>query len=248
MIPNAIREFFNDIDSPWTRDFKKETAPVFEHERQLLDWIIHKSQWPYLPITLPGAPYADMLKEAMALEDLFVAHRSAPNELAEYAHRGWRSICLHGEAWNKTQHYHDYPENAGKTIDQIQYGWCSEIAERCPETTRYFKELFPYHNYQRLRYMWLEPHGYIQPHRDRNENFLQPMNIALNNPAGCVFKMHNQGYVPFKDGGSACLVDIGNLHAVWNNSNVPRIHMIAHAQWKPKEFTQIVIDSLKQLI
>jgi hypothetical protein len=60
--------------------------------------------------------------------------------------------------------------------------------------------------------------------------------------------MDGKGYVPFKDGGSACLVDIGNLHSVWNNSDTPRIHMIAHAQWKPAEFTRIVIDSLRGLI
>ena len=248
MIPKSVIEFFNDIDTPTSLDFKKQSIPEFKHEHEFLQWIIHTSGWPYLPLELPGAPYAEMYKEALALEDLFVMHRTHPDENADYAHRGWKSICLHGEAWDKTNHWEVYPENKGKTQADIEYRWCPEIVERCPETTRYFKEVYPYHNYQRLRFMWLDPQGYIQPHRDRNENYLQPINIALNNPAGCEFKMEGKGYVPFKDGGSACLVDIGNLHSVWNNSDTPRIHMIAHAPWKPAEFTKIVIDSLKKLI
>ena len=32
----------------------------------------------------------------------------------------------------------------------------------------------------------------------------------------------------FKDEGSAFLMDISNVHSVWNRSNKPRIHMIIH--------------------
>jgi len=247
MTPRAVLEFFNDFDNPTTFDFTSVTLPQFEKEHQLLSWIIQQSRLPYLPITLPGAPFADMYKEAQGLEDLFVSHRTHPNESAEYAHLGWKSICLHGIGWDKTQHWDRYSEYTGLTEADVKYQWCGEIVERCPETTRYFKEEFPNHNYQRLRFMWLDPQGYIQPHRDRTVNMLQPINVALNNPEGCVFKMQDQGYVPFKDGGSACLVDIGNLHSVWNNSDTPRIHMISHAPWR-EPFTRIVIDSLLELM
>lgn len=248
MIPKIIQEFFaEDINSQWSWDFKKQTIPAFEKDYQLVDWIIHKSGWPYMPLVLPGAPFETMLKEALALEDLFVSHRTHPNENPEYANLGWKSICLHGESWEKTNHWEFYEDNKGKTQSDIVYQWCGEIVERCPETTRYFKEEFPNHKYQRLRYMWLDPQGYIQPHKDRETNFLQPINVALNNPKGCMFKMQGKGYVPFEETGNACLVDIGNLHSVWNNSDTPRIHMISHAPWR-EPFTQIVIDSLKKVI
>lgn len=249
MIPKTIQEFFNDIDNPWSMDFKSQIVPTFDNEEQLVDWIINKSGWPYLPLILPGAPYEAMLQEALGLEDLFVMHRAATGENPEYANHGWKSICLHGEAWDRTGHWETYADNIGKTQQDIIYKWCDEITERCPETTRYFRDIFPNHRYQRLRYMWLDPQGYIQPHRDRQsrKNFLGPINVALNNPKGCVFKMEDKGYVPFKEHGNACLVDIGNTHAVWNNSITPRIHIISHGSSRDP-FTRIVIDSLKVLI
>lgn len=247
MIPKIIQEFFNDIDNPWTMDFKAQEIPAFQNEGQLVDWIVGKSGWPYLPLILPGADFETMLKEAFALEDLFVMHRTTPGENPEYANRGWKSICLHGEAWDKTGHWEAYADNAGKTQADIVYKWCDEITERCPETTRYFRDVFPNHRYQRLRYMWLDPQGYIQPHQDRQEHFLGPINVALNNPKGCEFKMEGKGYVPFKETGNACLVDIGNNHSVWNNSDTPRIHIISHGGSR-EPFNRIVIDSLKALL
>lgn len=247
MISKIIQEFFHDIDTPWSWNFKQQAIPKFEHDHQLVDWIIHRSGWPYLPLILPDAPFAVMLQEALALKDLFVMHRTTPDENPEYANWGWRSICLHGEAWDRTGHWEAYEDNRGKTQQDIMYSWCGEITERCPETTRYFRDVFPNHRYQRLRYMWLEPGGYIQPHQDRSEHFLGPINVALNNPDGCVFKMQDKGYVPFQDSGNACLVDIGNQHAVWNRSSSPRIHIISHGGSR-EPFNKIVIDSLRSIL
>ena len=63
----------------------------------------------------------------------------------------------------------------------------------CPITTKFFKEVFPYKTYYRLRFMLLEPQGYITPHIDADINKLSPINIALNNPNGCNFKMKEIG-------------------------------------------------------
>lgn len=232
-----IVEFFKD--RAWTLNFKEQEFPTFNNDRELVNWLIYKSGLPYMPLELPNAPYADMLKEALALEDLYIAHRS-------YGSPGWKSICLHGEAWDKTDYYTVYPENAGKQADEIVYKW-TEIAERCPVTTQYFKEEFPHNNYQRLRYMWLDPQGYVEPHQDRTTHMLSPINVALNNPDGCVFRMKDKGDVPFRNNGNACLVDIGNIHSVWNNSNTPRIHMISHGTPNDK-FNKIVADSFRALI
>ena len=222
-----------------TFDFKTLEVPDFNNDTEFANWIVYSSGLPYLPLVLPGAPYGEMHKEALALADLFIPHRSQGSP-------GWRSICLHGEAWDKTDYYTAYLENTGKTADEIAYSW-TEIAERCPVTTQYFREEFPNHNYQRLRYMWLDPQGYIEPHQDRTQHYLSPINVALNNPEGCVFKMQDKGHVPFTDGGSACLVDIGNIHSVWNNSDTPRVHMISHGT--PRDtLNKIIVDSLKKLL
>ena len=78
--------------------------------------------------------------------------------------------------------------------------------------------------------MLLEPGGYILPHQDRKdeEKRLSVCNISLNNPEGCNFIFKDHGRVPFEDTGSAFLMDISNVHAVYNNSDKPRIHMIIH--------------------
>ena len=78
--------------------------------------------------------------------------------------------------------------------------------------------------------MLLEPGGYILPHQDRSdeEKRLSVCNISLNNPENCNFIFKDHGIVPFEDQGSAFLMDISNVHAVYNDSDTPRIHMIIH--------------------
>ena len=78
--------------------------------------------------------------------------------------------------------------------------------------------------------MLLEPGGYIEPHQDRKdtEKRLSVCNISLNNPDGCKFVFKDHGIVPFENKGSAFLMDISNVHAVHNDSDQPRIHMIIH--------------------
>ena len=62
MIPTSIKEFFNDIDHPWSWDFKSQKIPKFPQEHQLVRWVMNHSKWPYLPLILPDAPYQDMFK------------------------------------------------------------------------------------------------------------------------------------------------------------------------------------------
>ena len=87
--------------------------------------------------------------------------------------------------------------------------------------------------------MLLEPQGYITPHEDSEEHRLAPTNIALNNPEGCNFKMKgHKGFLPFAPGKSL-LLDVGNTHAVYNNSNEDRYHIIVHGKIT-KEFKELV--------
>lgn len=221
--------------------------PKFLTDEELVYWIMHKSNLPYFQLFLPDCPYSLMLKEAIAIKELFVSHRDDDSSQEEYAHKGWRSVCIHGESYDRTESYNEYPDNQGKTEKDINYKWCTEVVDNCPETLRYFKEVFPQQDYRRLRFMWLDPHGYIQPHIDFPFSILGPINISLNNPEGCEFKMENVGIVPFKDEGSAFVMNLSYAHSVTNNSDIPRIHIISHG--KPnKNFNKIVLDSYKMYV
>lgn len=221
--------------------------PNFLTDEELVYWVIHKSNFPFFQIFLPDCPYSTMLKEAMDIKELFVSHRDDDNSQKEYAHKGWKSICIHGESYDRTESYGEYPDNNGKSEKDITYKWCSEVVDRCPETFRYFKEVFPQQDYRRLRFMWLDPHGYIQPHIDYPFSMLGPINISLNNPEGCEFEMKNVGTLPFKNEGSAFMMNLSYEHKVTNNSDTPRIHIISHG--KPnKNFNKIILDSIKRYL
>lgn len=241
MIPKNVIDYFSD--DPWFFQFDRKNIPNLRTSVELVNWILHKSGWPYFPLVLSDAPFQTMLKEALSIKDMFCDHRSD-----DYAHQGWKSVCIHGEAWNKTSNWQSYEENIGKNENEIKYDWCPEVVEYCPETKRYFEERFPQTNFQRLRFMLLEPNGYIQLHSDMpNLNIMGPINISLNNPTGCVFKMKDKGYIPFSNDGSAFILNVGYEHSVWNNSNIPRIHIISHG--KPNlYFNKIVLNSLSELL
>jgi hypothetical protein len=219
-------------------DYKSLSIPDTKNDNDLLTWLLHASGVPHLPLELPEAPFEEMYKEALALEDVYVKHRTG-----DYENSGWKSICLHGEAWDKTDYWTSYPENKGKTEDEVHYVW-TDIADRCPVTTKYFKESFIHSGYKRLRFMWLEPRGYIMPHCDGTKHFLGAINVALNNPDGCEFRMG--GYtVPFRQG-NAMLLDVATEHAIWNNSDIPRIHMIVHGSRYRPNYNKFILENFRK--
>ena len=118
---------------------------------------------------------------------------------------------MHIEAESLLEYFKDHRRDYGKGWKSLTNVWPAEFLNR-------------------VRFMLLEPGGYIEPHQDRGdkEKRLSVCNISLNNPQGCKFVFKDHGIVPFEDKGSAFLMDISNVHAVFNDSNEPRIHMIIH--------------------
>ena len=93
--------------------------------------------------------------------------------------------------------------------------------------------------------MLLEPGGYITPHSDNPESFLGgAVNISLNNPEGCRL-VTTLGEVPFRDSGSAFLFNNHYQHAVYNDSEQDRFHIIVHGSFTP-EWKMIVRRSYRQ--
>lgn len=185
------------------------------------DWIRKESGLPWLSLDI-SVPYEEMLEEAKSIKERFVSHRSGDIR-GGYTHRGWKSLCIHGIDEHKTNHYTSYGFNSN---EDTPYTW-TKAADLCPITTNWLINKFPYDKYFRVRFMLLEPEGFIAPHKDTNINILSPINVALNHPTGCIFKMKKHGVVPMKPG-TVMLLDVGNTHAYINKSTEDRYHIIIH--------------------
>ena len=204
------------------------------------NWILTSSYIPYLPLYLESVPYHAMLLEAQALDALYVPHRSNDS-------LGWASLCVHGITSQHTDHYAVYPEYSNLTNDQIPYTW-TEIQDRCPVTIDFFKNYFPFDVYHRIRFMRLDPGGYILPHSDSSDLSLRAVNISLNNPIGCDFVFENIGTVPFADTGSTFLIANGYRHSVWNLSKQTRYHIIVHGYATTPKYYNLVTKSYNTLM
>ena len=202
------------------------------------EWIANQSNTPWLEIIGVNPPYKEMVAEAQGLKDMFVYHRGLEN-----GHNGWRSLAIHGIEATKTNVAEEY----GLNSREVEYHW-TEIQDRCPVTTEYFKNQFPYRRYQRLRFMLLEAGGFIAPHTDNAVSSLtSAINISLNNPTDCRLTT-TVGTIPFKDQGSTFLFNNHYQHAVHNNSDTDRYHMIVHGEWKSPEWQQLVVNSYKRAL
>jgi len=220
--------FFSDY-SEFNYNFTKIPDNVDE-----FSWITNSGRIPYLPLLIDG-PWFEILEEARAVDHLFVPHRNDGHS------NGWSSLCLHGLGMNITDAPGAYPEYRDLPYDSLPWNW-TELAQLCPVTTEYFKNIFPYKKYQRLRFMKLAAGGYIAPHNDSQSWSMNAVNISLNNPDGCNMVQKDVGIVPFKSTGGAMAFNTSYEHSVWNNSNEHRYHMIVHGMWDHR-WNKIIIDS-----
>ena len=105
----------------------------------------------------------------MAVYDEAIQHRSNDydeNDPDDYGHRGWRSLTLHGLGKHVSQHWDSKDvREAGYVYENEQearkaYHW-TEIADKCPKTVEMIKSIPWYQSFDRVRYMYLEPRGFI---------------------------------------------------------------------------------------
>ena len=191
------------------------------------EWICANSRLPWLKLNLQ-IPYQSILKESEQLYRQSVPHRP-DDSFGNYQNSGWKSLTLYGESPDITEN-----TTAPKS-------WTS-IAQQCPFTIEFIKRNFEITDKTgRIRFMWLDPQGYILPHQDRDESGLYETNIAISHPDDCKFRFLDYGTVPF-EAGTAFMLDISNRHFVVNNSNQVRTHIIVHS----KLATGIVKSSYEQ--
>lgn len=229
-----VQKFFRHQEANLTY----KSAASFDSLHNLDPWQTYKNfktktHLPWMPLDLKKLgrdfPAEAILQEAKAIEHLAVAHKSDGD-----SSKGWKSLCLHGLGTQATLSCDEY---GYKYDHETPYTW-TPAAESCPITTLYFKNVFPHTRYNRLRFMYLEPGGYIAPHEDvidPNPHFTA-INIAVNQPKDCTFLMGSPnldsvtrwGRVPFYQGGDCFWLDLRNHHSVVNLSNETRIHIIVH--------------------
>ena len=193
------------------------------NDYKIANWLLNESEFGWLELDIKFDLDA-WKREANAAQ--FVDHRGIE-------HPGWNSCAIHGIDVDKTGAWTNY----GYTCEEdVPYKWTS-ISEHTP-SIKSFWEQFPYERYRRIRFMQLEPGGRISPHSDApgrlpgedNLDMLDfgvPINIAIIHPNDCNMHLEGHGTVPFAEG-KAFIINIRNVHSFVNNSNTPRIHLIAH--------------------
>lgn len=183
-----------------------------------------ETDFPWSQVNAEGDhDYSKILEEIRTVDSFFVEHR-VKDKIASYGHEGWYSLTLHGIDYDKTENYDRYGFTSEK---EANYHWTS-VCDRLPLTMNLINCL-PFTDHGRVRIMRLSPHGYIMPHTDGKGRIFGPFNFAINNPEGCEFVVEDHGVVPFKQG-CGFLLDIGKKHAILNNSDEYRYHIIVHGR------------------
>jgi hypothetical protein len=220
---NKIIETFieNSLENQWYPPNSSKQFNVFD------------SDWPFLQIDFSD-DFEEMHQECIDNDHLFVGHRQKDKHLS-YSHEGWSALTLHGIRPDATENYDQYG------LTEPDYDW-TEACVYFPTCVKFLKKL-GYGSYDRVRIMKLSPGGYIMPHSDGDGRIFGPLNIAINNPDGCNFYFEKWGKVPFSQG-TGFFLDIGNVHAVFNNSDEPRYHFIVHGSIN-NNLIQTAFDQLK---
>jgi hypothetical protein len=183
--------------------------------------------------------------ELAKIDKFYVDHRDGEN------HQGWASCCLHGIDVDKTLGWENYAEQE----ENINYQW-THLVNYAPTITNFWKNIFPVEGYKRLRFMRLSPGGKINKHRDHDPALVSQydifrdgiaVNLAITHPDNCTMTFDDNNIVPWAPG-RAIMLNVSRYHEVINNSNLSRVHMIAHAIIgdKKQEFCDLLYRSYKK--
>ena len=141
-------------------------------------WITHES-YPWLVLDVPEFDWnACYNGQCLFMMRLFSIVQMITMRMTQMiGHRGWRSLTLHGLGKHVSQHWDSKDvREAGYVYENEQearkaYHW-TEIADKCPKTVEMIKSIPGYQAFDRVRYMYLEPRGFITPHKDMEHNKL----------------------------------------------------------------------------
>jgi len=202
------------------------------NKNKIAAWVLHESMVPSLKLDI-AVPHEDILAEALINRDRFVKHRG-------HTSPGWTSMAIHGTAVEDTQPREHYIKEGKYTEDTCpEYHW-TELADSCPVTKAWLESL-NFQLFHRVRFMNIDPGGWISSHADTDTRGLQAWNVSINEPVGHTFCMDGFGYVPWQ-AGEVRGIDIGLTHTIVNTGPEPRIHIIIHGHHS-HEFNELMIRS-----
>lgn len=176
-------------------------------------------------------PYQEMLKEAKALRNRFVPHRSGEST-------GWHSLTLYGLGEDKTESWQQYGFK-----DSFEYSdslFWTNAANESPITKNFLLNNFPSKKFGRVRFMLLEAGGRIGMHIDSRAPLLENINLVLNNPLDCMWHWGHDNSTFFMEPGGAYAMNISYPHEIVNNSNEDRYHMIVTRHDSTDEWKSLV--------
>lgn len=185
---------------------------------------IEKSGEPFMFMDITF-PYEEMLAEAKALDDEYFGFSRSPCE----ANAGWSAIAIHGTKPHHIAAWKKYYNDREEWVKDIEW---QDVAERCPVTKDFIDNHFPGGPHRVIRFMRIEPGGYINWHVDKptGQHSLSANSFVLSHPEGCIFETDYDGKVyslPIEPG-KVFTLNPAHDHRVYNNSNETRYHMILH--------------------
>jgi len=191
----------------------------------------------FLKLDIP-VPHEAMLVEAQALKHRFSAHRGDED------HGGWKGLALYGLGENLHESWQDYGyKNAEDAA--TNFIW-TPAAYECPTIMNFLLNEFPCKRYGRVRLMLVEAGGSIGPHSDTKHRILENINIPLNNPKECLWHWTDDGETLYMEPGVPYAMNISYTHAVFNNSNEDRFHLIIARHDSTDEWKALMEKSSKK--
>jgi len=183
---------------------------------------------------LLAQPYLDLgklfepepvLKEALAHSAEFVPHSGGSNASA-----GWRSLAIKSSGGDstRTEATHRYRES------MAQQTTFTPLWSTCPATKAVLSSTAKVDAARRIRFMMVEPGGYIAPHKDSDDFLSVTVNYVVNVPEGSRFWVDISAdgthgpmtrAIPLIPG-HIILINVACCHALRNSAAVSRIHII----------------------
>ena len=186
----------------------------------------HLELVPYIDLRL-DFDHAACLAEARALVGEFAPYQSDPR----YNIRHWRGLALRALDGDPTK-----AAVAVSPADQDQRYATTPVAARCPRTMALLEAVLDWEQCRAVAFLELAPRSRIATHVDDPQHeVMRSVNFALNMPPGCEFVIDCEPDgrpgpftrpVPLQPG-VGMIVNVARSHYVVNNSDVPRIHIVA---------------------
>jgi quercetin dioxygenase-like cupin family protein len=188
----------------------------------------------YLKLDLEVS-HEEIHKEVKALHEKFIEYRGNDSV-------GWYSLPIIGKSSTEANSWQSYFESAAAAIPYMKL---TDIAEQCPVTVNWLKNVYPSKMYARVRFMLLKAGGIIQFHKDTEHMILGATNIAITNPKGCAWHWRDGETLEFSPG-DAYAMNIGYEHSIRNDSQEDRYHIIVHHYDSTIEWKKLITDAMEK--